>query len=68
MKQYRLYLVGRDGRYRGVEELEHMDDEAAIQAIAARPGAGEMELWERGRKVKSFAATRPQPAGTDAQP
>jgi hypothetical protein len=56
---YRLYLVGRDGHYVGVEDLDHPDDETAIAAVAVRAGAGEMELWERGRKVMAFRAPFP---------
>jgi hypothetical protein len=54
LKHYRLYRIGHDGHYVGVEELDHPDDETAITAIAARAATGEMELWERGRKVIAF--------------
>ena len=57
MVYYRLYLLAEPGgRFVGFEEIEAADDDAAIAAAEAYPGAQALELWCGKRKVQSFAS------------
>jgi hypothetical protein len=50
--RYRVYMVGRDGRFLGpAKELECADDEAIV-AKAMRMGSGvDLEIWDDTRLV-----------------
>ena len=50
--KYRVYMVGRDGRFLGpAKELECTDDEAIV-AKAMRMGSGvDLEIWDDTRLV-----------------
>ena len=59
---YRLYrLSGPEGRFVGFEEIEAVDDVAAVHAALAWCGPYPLELWCGKRKVKSFAADSAAP-------
>ena len=57
MHAYRLYFVGDDGHFKGVEVIEADDDDAAIKAAREFAGKLPMELWESARKVETFPAS-----------
>jgi hypothetical protein len=59
MHAYRLYYVGLDGHFTGVEVIEADDDDAAIQAARSFAGSRPMELWDGAKKVRIFPATPP---------
>jgi hypothetical protein len=54
MRAYRLYFIGDDGHFKGVEVIEAVDDEAAITVAQTHIGACAMELWNLGTHVCSF--------------
>ena len=56
MKAYRLYLIGKDSHFAGVQGIDAPEDEAAIAEAAQIVDDQPMELWDRGRKVKVFPA------------
>jgi hypothetical protein len=56
VRHYRLYFIGSGGHIRGVIELACADDDAAIAAAERQDRAQPMELWERARRVKTWAA------------
>jgi hypothetical protein len=59
MHAYRLYFVGQDGHFTGVEVIEADDDDAAIKAARKHAGTLPMELWDLKRKVMVFPAALP---------
>lgn len=56
MLSYRLYFLGRDGRITRAVPFESSSDEDALKAIEAHADGRPMELWQRGRMVRTFAA------------
>ncbi len=56
MQAYRLYFVGKDGRFEGVQGLDVADDKTAIAGAVHHADGRPMELWERERRVKAFGA------------
>jgi hypothetical protein len=54
MRYYRLYCVDRHDHFFRCEEIEAADDGAAIAEALSRRGEHAAELWEQGRKVKTF--------------
>jgi hypothetical protein len=59
MNAYRLYYVGFDGHFTGVEVIEADDDDAAIKAARTFAGSRPMELWDGAKKVMVFPAAIP---------
>jgi hypothetical protein len=59
MNAYRLYFVGADGHFKGVEVIEADDDDTAILAARKHAGALPMELWNADRRVETFPAVSP---------
>jgi hypothetical protein len=47
MTDYRAYIVGRDGHFLNVVELDCLCDEAAIQAAKRYAVGHSVELWSR---------------------
>ena len=62
MTDYRLYFRGDDGHFRGIVELDCPSDEEAMRAAAEHADGCDMELWQRDRMVKAFAAKREREA------
>ncbi len=60
MVDYRLYFFGEDGHIESVAVLIAETDEEAISLATALTDARMMELWNRGRVVKSFPAGAPR--------
>ena len=61
MISYRLYFFSADGRISHATTLDCDGDESAILACEAERTPSKMELWERGRLVKVFAASPAEP-------
>ena len=55
MDAYRLYFVGGDGHFAGVEIID-ADDDAAIQAARKFAGPLPMELWNLSRRLEMYPA------------
>jgi predicted phage tail protein len=56
MLSYRLYFLGREGRFTRAVQLQCASDEEALRAVTAHADGAPMELWQQARKVRSFAA------------
>ena len=57
MAYYRLYMLsGPEGRFVGFEEIDAVDDLAAVRAAERHCGPQPLELWCGRRKVKDFPA------------
>ena len=57
MSYYRLYFMSRgSGHIERFEEIEAVDDVAAVRIARKQAGEQPLELWCRGRKVKRFEA------------
>ena len=52
---YRVYIVGKDGRFIGVREIEAADDKAALRKAKQYAGEREVEVWQRERHVGRIA-------------
>jgi hypothetical protein len=52
MTNYRAYIVGRDGHFLNVVELDCLCDEAAIQAARRYAVGHSVELWSRTRFIR----------------
>jgi hypothetical protein len=56
MLEYRVYLIGRDGHFKGVEPIVCTDDDEAIAAAKRLVIEGcNVELWQRDRKVTTLS-------------
>lgn len=55
MPDYRVYIIGQDGHFQKYVPLDCADDDVAKkQAEQLLDGHG-LELWQRDRKVATFA-------------
>jgi len=61
MPNYRLYLVGSQGRFIKVEVIDGPDDAAAVADAQQYIDGQAMELWDRGRLVQKFASANLEP-------
>jgi hypothetical protein len=59
MPQYRVYFVGREGRFSHAEEIECDGDQEAIEQTQQFADGYDVELWERGRFIRRFAKESP---------
>jgi hypothetical protein len=60
MAEYRVFLVGPDGHFKGVHELECADDkEATEQALQLVDGC-DVELWSHDRFVAKITEKKPK--------
>jgi hypothetical protein len=59
MPDYRVYFVGREGRFAGVKEFECDSDEVAIEKAQEFTDGRDIEPWERGRFIRKFPKTSP---------
>ena len=60
MAGYRLYVLGGEGAFERVSELDASDDAAAID-LAATKDAPRMELWCGRRMVETWNQYPPAP-------
>ena len=51
MPQYRVHLLGQDGRFINGVILDCVDDTAAIEAAKKYADGYDIEVWDRNRKV-----------------
>jgi hypothetical protein len=58
MPDYRLYFLDSDGHIKRAVELHCASDAEAIAAVEQHRDGRAMELWDRARVVRKFAATR----------
>jgi hypothetical protein len=54
MSGYRVYIIGRDGRFIRAVELACPDDEAAKEYAKQFVDGHDIELWQQDRKVAKF--------------
>lgn len=58
MTYYRLYFMSRaSGHIERFEQIDAVDDVAAVRIARKQTDQQPMELWCQGRKVKRFEAT-----------
>jgi len=55
---YRVYIVGREGRFVGVREIEAADDTAALKIARQHVDGRDVEVWQRERRVGYIPADR----------
>jgi hypothetical protein len=53
---YRVYIVGRDGRFIGVREIEAPDDAAALRKARQYVDGRDVEIWQRERRIGHISA------------
>ena len=51
MCEYRIYYVGRDGRFSSAENVECADDREAIHKARQSVNGQGVELWEHSRFI-----------------
>ena len=61
MLEYRIYYVGRDGRFSSAENIECADDQEAIHKAKQAVNGQGIELWEHSRLITRIQQ-RPQVA------
>jgi hypothetical protein len=54
MQPYRVYLVGRHGRFRSSIVLNCADDRTAIESAKQLIDGHDLELWQRDRMIERF--------------
>jgi hypothetical protein len=54
MPEYRVYIVGTDGRFRDSVVLDCADDDAAKEQAEQLVDGHDVELWQRARKIARF--------------
>jgi hypothetical protein len=59
MPTFRIYIVGRDGHFLDVKDIECVDDQEAIQKAQQVVDGHTLELWERGRFITRLAPKQP---------
>jgi hypothetical protein len=55
---YRVYIVGKDGRFVGVREIDAPDDAAALKNARQYVDGRDVEVWERERQIGRISAVR----------
>jgi hypothetical protein len=58
MANYRVYIIGIDGRFIRAIQLECADDNAAIESAKQFDGGHDVELWSGDRFITRLAARR----------
>jgi hypothetical protein len=54
MSDYRIYVIGRDGRFEKAIQLDCLDDSAAIESAKQFTDGHDIELWQRDRLIARF--------------
>jgi hypothetical protein len=57
MTDYRAYIVGTDGHFKGAEIIAAPDDETAIETAKKLVNGSGVELWDMDRKVAVLPAS-----------
>jgi len=55
MSDYRVYTIGRDGRFSNAVNIECDDDQEAIEKARQAIGGHDVELWQRDRFIARFS-------------
>jgi len=53
---YRVYIVGRNGRFIGVREIEAPNDAAALRKARQYVDERDVEIWQRERQIGRIVA------------
>ena len=59
MSDYRIYVIGTDGRFVKAVPLDCPNDDTAIESARRLVNGHDIELWQSGRKVAYFGS-RPE--------
>jgi hypothetical protein len=57
MTEYRAYIVGADGHFKGAEIIAAPDDETAVETARKLVNGSGVELWDLDRQVAVFPAS-----------
>jgi hypothetical protein len=57
MRDYRIYVIGRDGHFASAIPLKCADDEAAKAEAERLVDGRSIELWQLDRKIEAFQPT-----------
>ena len=60
--QYRAYLVGENGVFRGAEAFEAPSDTSALAVAQRFTRRGDVEVWQLGRKIGKLKGPGPPEA------
>ncbi len=60
MAEYRVYVIGLDGRFIRSIDISCADDSAAIESAKQLIDGHDIELWQRDRRIARFDS-RPAP-------
>jgi hypothetical protein len=63
MADYRVYIIGSDGRFVKAVQLDCHDDSAAIESAKQFIDGLDIELWQRDRRIARFDAARKDSMG-----
>jgi hypothetical protein len=55
MSEYRIYTIGRDGRFSNAVNIECADDHEAIEKTRQAIDGRDVELWQLGRFIARFS-------------
>jgi hypothetical protein len=55
MSEYRVYVIGDDGHFLKVIQLDCADDEAATQSAKQLVDGKDIEVWQEERKIAAFS-------------
>jgi hypothetical protein len=53
---YRAYIVGEEGRFIAVREIDAPDDHAALRQAKQYVDGKDVEVWHRGRSIGRIAS------------
>jgi hypothetical protein len=51
MTHYRAYIIGKDGKFVGAQDLDCESDEDAIKAAKPLVNGSDVEIWQTNRRV-----------------
>ena len=54
MSQYRAYLIGPDGAFKSVIELDCANDNSAVESAKQLVNRCNVELWQHDRLIRRF--------------
>jgi hypothetical protein len=53
-KEYRVYVIGRDGHIVSRMDLRCLDEEEATEKARLSTALGNVELWQGDRRIETF--------------
>ena len=54
MQHYKIYLIGKDGRFFKAIDIGCEDDAAAVAEAKTLVDGHDLELWQRDRRIARF--------------